>query len=155
MHELFEGFLKDSATYQACEQFWKQLAMSIAQSVESATDWRSWIPRVYADGTSIERDGNPIWEGRSDELDRAYRIIQDRDAGNEVEIGAWLKSYEEQYAELPRHELFIHLSLSQESVSIAETLLRKWMSRATTVEDMKTFIAEVIPLDSHGDDREC
>lgn len=111
MHELFEGFLNDPATYQACEQFWKQRTTSIADSVDSARDWRSWIPRAYADGAAIGYDRNPIWDGRSDELGRAYRIIQDSNRGNELQIGAWLKSYEEQYAEATARALHLSVSL--------------------------------------------
>ena len=153
MRKRFERFLDDPVVYEACEGFWRQRTASIAHSVDSAVDWRSWIPRVYTDGTPIGHDGNPIWDGRSDELGRAYRIIQDRGEGNGLEIGAWLKSYEEQDTELPRHELFIYLCLSEESASIADALLRKWMTRTTTVEDMMAFIAEAISLDSHTDDR--
>ena len=128
--------------------------MSIARSVDSAKDWHTWIPRTYADGTSIGRDGNPICDGRSDDLGRAYRIIQSPGDGHKLEISSWLKSYEEEHTEMPRHELFIYLSLSEKSLSIADALLRKWMTRTTTIEDMKILIAEVIPSDSRVDDPE-
>lgn len=144
-HKLYENFLDDPRAYQACERFWEKLATSIADDMGKPGKWRPWIPRTSADGKLIEMDGNPIFDGRSEELDRAFRIIQHQAVGDEIELAAWLKTYEEEYAELPRHELVLNLSLSEESARLAEELLRKWMTPETTPDDMEAFIAELIP----------
>lgn len=141
----FERFLDEPEVYRACQQFWEQLTADIALSIGSATDWEPWIPRTYANSTPMELDGNPIWDGRSEKLGRAYRIIQDRAEGDDLEIAAWLKTYEPEYTEMPRHELFISLSFSQESAAIAAKLLRKWMAPETTQEQMQAFIADTLP----------
>jgi hypothetical protein len=138
----FERFLDEPEVYQACQQFWEQLTTEIAGSIGSTTDWQPWMPRTYANGAPMELDGNPIWDGRSEDLGRAYRIIQGRAEGNNLEIAAWLKTYEAEYTEMPRHELFISLSFSQESAAIAASLLRKWMTPETTQEQMQTFITD-------------
>jgi hypothetical protein len=148
VHRRFERFLDDSRVYQECRQFWERLAADIARSTGSATDWRSWIPRAYIDGTPMELEDTPIWDGRSDQLRRAYRIIQGRAETDTLEIAAWLTSYEEEYEEMPRDELSISLSFSEESASIARELLRKWMAPSTTPEEMQAFMAETIPPSS-------
>jgi hypothetical protein len=149
IHPLFERFLDDPAVYFDCVQFWRELANKVACWVEGPTDWHSWIPRSYADGTPMDLDGNPIWDGRSHQLDRAYRIIQDIGEGDEIEIAAWVTSYDQEYEEMPRHELVIHLSLSKESADLAEALLRKWMTPTTTPDVMREVISKLIPSKSH------
>jgi hypothetical protein len=144
VRKLYENFLDDRKQYKACEGFWEQLVQNIAESLGQTGEWQRWIPRQYADGTPFELDGNPIFDGRSQKLNRAFRIIQHCAAGNELEIAAWLNSYEEEYTDLPRHELVINMSLSQESAQLAEVLLRKWMTPTTTTDDMQAFITKIL-----------
>jgi len=141
-HKLYENFLDDPETYQACVRFWENLANSLMNDLGQAGKWYHWIPHAYAHGEPIDMDGNPIFDGRSEELDRAFRIIQHRAIGDEVEIAAWLKAYEEEYADLPQHELVLNLSLSEESARVAGDLLCKWMTPETTPDDMEAFIAK-------------
>ena len=95
--------------------------------------------------TPIDTPGNPIADGRSLRLDRAFRIIQQRPSGDDTELAAWTKSYEDeiyQGSEFPRAELVINLSLSEESAATARELLRKWMNPEISVEEMQAFIDE-------------
>lgn len=143
IHPLFQNFLDSTEEYKACEIYWEQLVNDIAQSLGQPGEWPRWIPRTYADGTPLDSDGNPIFDGWSERLDRAFRIIQHPATSNEVEISAWLKSYEEEYTDLPRDELVINLSLSQESAQLAESLLHLWMVPTTTTDEMQSFILEL------------
>jgi hypothetical protein len=84
-------------------------------------------------------------------LNRAFRIMQHRPVSDEVEIAAWVKSYEPEYVDpLPRDELFINLSLSQESADLARLLLQRWMRAETTPDDMESFIYETLPPPAKG-----
>lgn len=141
---LFPNFLDSTEEYESCERYWEHLVHDIAQSIGQTGEWFRWIPRTYADGTPFELDGNPIFDGRSRKLDRAFRIIQHRAESNELEISAWLKSYEEEYEDLPRDELVINLTLSQESGRLAKALLHKWMTPKTTKDEMLSFIQESV-----------
>src|SRR5262249_46854120 len=76
VHKLFESFLEHEDEYRACERYWRELIADAAASIGQPDEWRSWIPRHWANGTPMERDGNPIADGRSDRLDRAFRIVQ-------------------------------------------------------------------------------
>lgn len=84
------------------------------------------------------------YDAGSERLDRAFRIIQHSAVSDEVEIAAWLKSYEEEYTDLPRNELVINLSLSQESAQMAKALTYKWMTPDTTQSDMRSLIDEYL-----------
>jgi len=141
---MFENFLEDVEQYAACERYWEQLAQEIAESLGQTGEWQRWIPRQTPNGTPCELDGNPIYDARSERLDRAFRIIQHSAVSDEVEIAAWLKSYEEEYIDLPRNELVINLSLSQESAQLAKALLYKWMTPDTTPSDMRSLIDEYL-----------
>lgn len=140
---LFANFLDSAEQYKASERYWEQLARDVANSL-GQVDWQRWIPRHNPDGTPVERDGNPIFDGRSQELNRAFRVIQHPPVGDELELVAWLQSYEEEYADLPRAELIINLSLSEESAQLANTLLRKWMTPTTTKDEMQVFLREIL-----------
>jgi hypothetical protein len=147
---LFATFLEDPAVYRACEDYWRRLAADAAAAVASATDWHPWVPRFYADGTTpIDTPGNPIYDGRSERLDRAYQIIQGPGApdrsDDEPEIAAWVNRYDEELDEMPRSVLFIHLRLTEDSAGVAQALLRTWMTPGTTPHAMDDFIARVVP----------
>ena len=142
---LYERFLDDPEVYRACEQFWRQLTDTITAASGQSGQWYTWIPRTYANGTPFEDEvGNPIWDGRSDQLDRAYRIIQGRVYPGTCNIAAWINS-DEEYTELPRHELVISLALTEDTASVAERLLREWIRPETSRETMAAFIAQCIP----------
>jgi hypothetical protein len=142
VRKLFESFLEDPEQYRAVEQYWEALVADIAESMNQANEWHRWMPIRYADGIPLEEPGNPISDGRSDALNRAFRIIQLGPPGDDVEIAAWVTSYKPEDTALPRHELVINLGLTQESADLARLLLQKWMRRETTAEDMKNFIYE-------------
>lgn len=142
---LFGSFLDDSDQYRACEKYWETLVSSVADSVGQGGEWPRWISRQYADGTPMEFDGNPMFDGRSSRLNRAFRVIQHHPAGDAVEVVAWLQAYEEEFTELPAHELVINLCLTKESAEIVRVLLSKWMLPETTIDEMKGFLSENLP----------
>jgi hypothetical protein len=149
VRRLFETFLEDPEQYRAAEQYWEALVADVAESMNQANEWRQWFPRGYADGRPFppELRGNPISDGRSDALNRGFKIIQMRPVSQDVEIAAWVSSYAPEDTDLPRHELVINLTLTQESADLARLLLQKWMDPETTPEDMETFIAETLPAE--------
>jgi hypothetical protein len=146
VHRLFEDFLDNPDCYAFVEQYWKNLVHDAELSVGQDGEWQPWIPRHYADGTPFELDGNPIFDGRSKKLNRAFKILQHPSVGNGLEIVAWLKTYEKEYSDLPHEELVINLSLSQESARVAKELLIKWMAPDTTAHEMQLFIPKHLAL---------
>lgn len=144
---LFEDFLKDIESYNDCERYWAQLVNGVEQSLGQVGEWQRWIPRVYGDGvTPLERDGNPMYDARSMRLDRAFRIIQNVPDDDEMNIAAWIAEYEADslYRDtiFPSAELFIGLTLSDETAAVARDLLERWMTPETTVGKMRAYIRE-------------
>lgn len=144
VRHLFEDFLVNSDSYHACERFWEQLTSEIVSREARSSEWKRWIPRSFANGTPMELDGNPIWDGRSDELDRAYRLIQMPPTEDRLELGTWLNHNDSETPELPGDELVIVLALSEESAELASDMLRKWMDPSTTPEVMSRYTTEVL-----------
>jgi hypothetical protein len=149
VRQLFGDFLENETSYRASEKYWSDLLREIEQVLGQVREWESWIPRHYADGTTpIETPGNPICEARSQKFDRAFRLIQHAPTDDDLDVSAWIKRYPEDEGYdrtvFPADELFVALSLSEESVQIARDLLTKWMTPGTTVEDMDVFIRERI-----------
>jgi hypothetical protein len=145
--KLFVDFLDNVVSYRSCESIWEKMFEDLATSMNQGSEWRRWIPRSFANGTPMELDGNPIFDARSDRLGKAFRIMQHEPTGEAMELAAWIKSYEAEFTVLPRSELFLNLSLSDESLEAATKMLKKWMSPDTTLEEMQTYIAEHYPAD--------
>jgi len=93
----------------------------------------------------MELDGNPIYDARNDHLMRAFRIIQHAPLSDDLEFVGWISNCEEEYYELPRSELVINMSLSEESLSEARDILKMWMSPETTVESMQAILKDKYP----------
>ena len=142
---LYPNFLDDPAEYEACEKYWQRLVTKVAAAAAQHGEWTPWIPRHYPNGTPVERDGTPICDGRSLSLNRAFRIIQHPCSEAQFALAAWVKTYEQEFTDLPQHELVINLSLSRKSSELAERLLTEWMAPATTFESMQSFVSKVVP----------
>ncbi|MDP3151498.1 MAG: hypothetical protein Q8N23_02435 [Archangium sp.] len=145
--KLFASFLDDPTAYSECERFWAAQVRDVEKSLGQSEEWKRWIPQVHPNGQPVERDGNPIFDGRSERLDRSFRIIQQPAVSDEVELAAWVAVYEPEFDEMPRAELFLNLSLSEESVALAKEALRKWMTPSTSVAEMNDFIRAVTAVD--------
>jgi hypothetical protein len=141
---LFGNFLSQGNEYRACEDYWRELVERVATSLGQPNEWRPWIDRYRPDGSPVERDGNPIYDVRSIEKNRAVRIIQHACSGSDVEIAAWVKTYEPEFVDLPGEELVINLCLSEESAELAAQLLNKWMDPTTPLESMQEFMSKLL-----------
>jgi len=127
-------------------EHWQRVVEEIVESLHQDGEWARWIPPHVADGvTPIDVSGIPIFDARSRRTDRAFRIIEHTASGSEPAVAAWVETYEDgdyDRSVLPRDELFISLSLSEESTAVARELLTKWMTPETTVDGMRVFIDE-------------
>ena len=145
---LFQNFLENSEEYEAAEHFWKDVFAETIRSAGQAGAWAPWRPRHYANGTPLERDGNPIFDARSVRLGRAVQVIQWPAEGGHVGISGWVTqltvSDDTDNAENVL-ELTINLSLSEESAAIARALLSSWVDPQITREEMNQRIAQLAP----------
>jgi hypothetical protein len=65
MPPLFADFLENPASYEAAVAFWDRLVREIEASLGQDDQWGTWIPRHFANGTPMDEDGNPIFDGYS------------------------------------------------------------------------------------------
>jgi hypothetical protein len=146
--ELSDYDWPDDVAFEERVARWETLIRGVELEVGSADEWRRWIPLRYEDGTPIEERGNPIFDGKSDSTDRAFRIMQTAPRAGadlaEPVLSAWIKRYtrEEGYDRdvFPAAELFIDIDASEESEAGATMLLRAWMTPASQVEDMEPLL---------------
>jgi hypothetical protein len=147
---LFPNFLVDESEYRASERYWEQMQDDILLTLGSQDEWRRSQPLYFGDGRTLMEPGNPIWDARSERLDRAYQIVQRAPSRAHVpEITAWIKNYEDDLyrgSGFPRTELVISLALSDQTAAIAHEILRSWMSETTSVDDMKVLLAQRLGL---------
>lgn len=148
VHKLFEDFIDNAEMYKACEQYWERLVRDVEESLNQTGEWERWLIRQYPDGTPVEMNGNPIYDGRSRQINRAFRVLQHRPVSDDLEIAAWLERNGEGYPEIPSAELVFNLSLSEESGQMARRLLSMWMTPNITAEEMRQFIREHLESES-------
>jgi hypothetical protein len=92
VHALFADFLESEDKWEACERYWRNLAEDVATSLGQPS-WAQWMSKYYGDGKSlIDRDLRAMYSVRSEELDRAFRILQFPPEGNDEDVvmAAWL-----------------------------------------------------------------
>lgn len=141
---LYGRFLEEQAEYDAAERFWEELFRDIVGSAH-ARDWHRWRPRTYANGTPLERDGNPMFDTLNIRLRRALQVIQWPVESSAVEISAWISEIVVERADqlLPVEELTINLSLSRESASIARSLISQWVNEEVPVDVVRERIRAI------------
>jgi hypothetical protein len=142
---LFPRFLVDPSEYRAAQKHWESLVEKAAKDLGQQGEWIPWMVKAFADGTPVPLDGNPIIEVRSSRLHRAFRVIQfppesdgpvvmaylDRVGGGDLgEISA-------------SDELVITTALSEGTSSIADKLIRLWMSVGTTRDEMEDAVRKL------------
>jgi hypothetical protein len=146
VRHLHRDFLVSEAQYEAAQRFWAELLDEVQHESGGKNEWSEWIPKKFADGTLMPRDGNPIFDARSNRLRRAIRVIQTSPTADDVEIAAWMEKLDHEgpagasYTE----ELTINCALSEEAASIARALIREWMKEGTSYAAMEDFIQDAL-----------
>jgi len=140
---MFKNFLTDEKIYRACEEYWRKLILDLSRSAHQEGEWEQWNRKFTPDGRSVERDGNPMADGWNKHLGRAFRIIQDREPIDELDISASINKIHA-VSNLPREELIIRIGLTTKSLAIAKRLLQMWMMPTTTNQEVRDFIRDRI-----------
>jgi hypothetical protein len=145
------AYVLDEARWDAAARYWRRVVDDLAREAGQEGEWASWEPTTYGDGvTPIERRYQPVCEGRSYSLDRAFQIHQRRSLNEEADLAAWVKDYEHdemwienEWPRFPRASLVISLSFSNETAETATTLLRRWIQPDTTPESIQATIEQI------------
>ncbi len=138
---LFKKFLENEEEYQKSIDFWKTMVYTLL-SVENLT-FKDYLTTTKKDG-SIYMDGNPIFNFRLDNSNRAVRIIQEEIETNDVEFSAWLDTLELESENVD--ELVISLELSHESALLAVELINAWIINNFSKQKMEKYIDKLFML---------
>ena len=146
---LFGDFLESEIVYRECERYWRDLIQEIETTLGQSEEWKAWHARTYGDGvTPLPLDGNPIADGKSDEIGRGFRVIQCLpDAGFEPTVGAYIESHDDPIYEgsiFPDIEMTIVLTLTDETVQKARELLTCWMDPRRSVAETESLISRLV-----------
>ncbi len=138
---LYKDFLNNEKEYLKNVNLWKTVIYTLL-SVENLT-FTNYLQTIKKDG-SLYMDGNPIFDFRIKDLNRAVRIIQEEIETDEVEFSAWLNKIE--VGDETVEELVISLELSQESLLLAIELVNAWIINIFSNEKMNKFIDKLFTL---------
>ena len=138
---LFKNFLKSEEEYKKGIDFWKTIVYTLL-SVENLT-FSNYLTTTKKDG-SLYMDGNPIFNFRIDNSNRAVRIIQEKIETNDVEFSAWLVVLELENEKVD--ELVISMELSQESALLAVELINAWTINSFSKQKMEKYIDKLFML---------
>ncbi len=139
---LYNDFLKDKQVYKKNIDFWKTIIYTLL-SAENLT-FQEYVSTTKKDG-SLYADGNPIYNFKIDNSNRAVRIIQEEIETNDIEFSAWTDKL--QLADNTTvEELVISLELSNESVLLSIELINAWIINDFSKQKMDKFIEKLFTL---------
>ncbi len=133
---LYKTFLENEKVYKENIDFWKKIIDKLL-SIENIS-FHNYIAQEKKDG-SLYLDGNPIYNFKIGNSNRAVRIIQEEIETDEVEFSAWLDSLEiNEKSNID--ELVISLELSKETVLFSIELINAWIINKFSKQKMEKFI---------------
>jgi len=139
---LFKKFLENEQVYKKNIDFWKTIVYTLL-SVEKLT-FNEYVSTTRKDG-SLYMEGNPIFNFKIDNSNRAVRIIQEEVESSNIEFSAWLDTLELQ-DNTKIDELVISMELSNESVLLAIELINAWIINDFSKQKMDKFIDKLFTL---------
>lgn len=139
---LYKNFLESEKVYKQNIDFWKTIIYTLL-SVENLT-FQNYISTKKKDG-SLYADGNPIYNFKIDNSNRAVRIIQEEIETNKVEFSAWTDTLQ-LTDNSTVDELVISLELSNESVLLSIELINAWIINNFSKQKMDKFIDKLFIL---------
>lgn len=123
---LFPDFLKDAGQYDQAQQLWAEKWEESVRSAGQVAAWESpYYATTYANGTAC-RDGNPIFSAADPVRRIGVRVIQFEPTGDAGELASWRNTFAKGEPE-EIEELVISCSLTEETLSKACDLIRRWI----------------------------
>jgi hypothetical protein len=139
---LYKKILRNERVYKQNIDFWKTIIYTLL-SVENIT-FQNYLSATKQDG-SLYTDGNPIYNFKVDNSNRAVRIIQEEIETDKVEFSAWLNTLK-LTDNSTVNELVISLELSNESVIFAIELINAWIINSFSKQRMEKYIDKLFTL---------
>lgn len=150
-NHLFRDYLIADDQYKLVQQFWCNVMDEITRSAGQAGEWKPWKLRTFVDGTSLPLDVCSIFDAYNSRLGKAITILQSPAETDNIEISAWIDSFDfsDSGGPGPARELIINLALSEESAVIAQSLLELWVKQDMSPEIMQQIINKQLGSESN------
>lgn len=139
---LFKNFLDSEQEYEQNIDFWKTIVYTLL-SVENMT-FQDYVATKKEDG-NLYMDGNPIFNFKIDNSNRAVRIIQEEIETDKIEFSAWINRLS-LTDDSEVDELVISMELSNESVLLTIELINAWIINNFPRTKMEKFIKKLFAL---------
>ena len=139
---LYKNFLESEQVYKQNIDFWKTIVFTLL-SVENIT-FQNYLSTTKKDGSTY-MDGNPIYNFKIDNSNRAVRIIQEEIETDKVEFSAWIDTLKLTDNSII-DELVISVELSNESVIFAVELINSWIINNFSKQKMEKYIDKLFTL---------
>ena len=150
---LLPDFLNDPNQYEQVEMIWRGQWDSLIRELGQEASWQTpWLNTRFNDGSPF-RDGNPIFSAVCPSRHLGVRVIQVEPADDPNEFTAWTDTFAKGEPEATE-ELVIHCVLSDQTLSKAFGLIRKWISPEQSGPDQVYAILGE-RFDSDQDTAEC
>ncbi len=139
---LYKNFLTNEKIYNQNIDFWKSLIYTLL-SVEKIS-FQQYLTTIKPDG-SFYMDGNPIYNFKIDNSNRAVRIIQELPECSDIEFSAWINSTElSDNSKID--ELVISMELSHETALMSVELINAWIINKFSKQKMVKFIDKLFTI---------
>jgi len=120
MKFIFEDFLKSKNAYIECVKYWENLFNRLLYNIE----FEKYFNTTYTNGEDFF-DGNPIYNFRIKNSDRAVFIVQEKPESEKVYFKSWIDEFEAETETIEK--LVIVLELSEKTEFLAKDLVQKWI----------------------------
>lgn len=134
---LYPTFLENKRVYNLNQAYWRRLLTDIIKDTDLS--FQSYLNPLGANGQK-EYDGNPIFDAYFPSLSKAIRIIQDVPEDDSNDLSAWIDHIELEEGKPAIPELVIAVTLTQDTASQAQELIRQWIVADVSVVEMKEIL---------------
>ncbi len=140
---LFADFMTNKLVYQVCKNYWEIKIEDLLQK-HNLSNCKPYLNTKFANGQDFY-DGNPIVNFYAEEINRAFRIIQEEPESENEVITAWINKTEINNKQI--EELVITLAFTPTTENIAFDLISKWLIKkyaSNIIEKYVEYIRETI-----------
>jgi len=142
MKFIFENFLKDKSCYLKCVEYWEKIFITLLPNIE----FEKYFNTTFANGEDFF-DGNPIYNFRIKNSDKAVLIIQEEPESEMVYFKSWIDKFETENETIEK--LVIVIELSEKTEFLTKDFVKKWIineNNSFEIENELNFINSYIPI---------
>lgn len=136
---IFKNFLNDKSVYKKNVAFWDSIIKSLL--IPENHVFSEYIATSDGFGNDFY-DGNPIYNFKTDNLNKGVRIVQEEPEESSIQFSARIKETELSTGQFV-DELVINLELTPETTFLVIDLIHAWVLSDLTKFRMKRYIETI------------